>query len=119
MTPNDTLRKQLRQFLSEKIPQGGSDADTRFSDEEVDQLLLDAQTVFGAAATGWMLKAGMLQEEAELEEERTGAESYRYTKLQDRLKFAQTMAEHYGKLEANKTGDKTGLALRITPPGVI
>ena len=45
MTPTDKLRGRLRRLLDEKIPPSGTDADTRFSDEELDDLLEEALTL--------------------------------------------------------------------------
>ena len=53
----------MRKLLDERIPDGGSDADTRFSDEDIDELLTDATNIYEAAAAGWTIKAGMFQRE--------------------------------------------------------
>lgn len=50
---------QLRLFLDEKIPPGGSADDTGFATEDL-QMLLDMNNddIIGAAADGWEIKAG-------------------------------------------------------------
>lgn len=50
---------QLRLFLDEKIPPGGSADDTGFATEDL-QMLLDMNDgdIIGAAADGWEIKAG-------------------------------------------------------------
>jgi hypothetical protein len=54
-----TVQDQLRLFLGERVPTGGTAADTFFSDDEI-QMLLDSQPygVNGAAVMGWAAKAG-------------------------------------------------------------
>lgn len=50
--------EKLRLFLSEKIPQGGSDTDTYFSDAEIENILEDTDgDVRRAAYIGWQAKA--------------------------------------------------------------
>lgn len=57
MTPTSELRAQLRVLADESIPAGGSDADTRFTDAELDQILTAASSVESAAAEAWRRKA--------------------------------------------------------------
>jgi hypothetical protein len=49
--------QRLRSLLAEKIPDGGSDVDTLFSDEEIDDFLMQGGTVEAAAYYGWKAKA--------------------------------------------------------------
>ena len=50
---------QLRLFIDERIPPGGSDADTGFLDADLQMLLDNNQgNLYGAAADGWAIKAG-------------------------------------------------------------
>lgn len=52
------LSTRLRALLGEKIPVGGSDTDTFFTDTEIDTLLTNAgNDVRRAAAEGWQNKA--------------------------------------------------------------
>lgn len=49
---------KLRAYLGERIPAGGSDADTFFTDAEISNLLEDTGgLVRRAAAEGWQMKA--------------------------------------------------------------
>lgn len=57
MTPSANLRVQLRALTDEVIPAGGSELDTRFTDAELDQILLAASTIESAAAEVWRRKA--------------------------------------------------------------
>jgi hypothetical protein len=53
----------LRLRLAEQIPDGGSDADTLFTDEEIAEFLSETGGNLDAAAMrGWQAKAGKLAE---------------------------------------------------------
>lgn len=120
MTPTPELRTRLRRLIDEKIPQTGSDADTRFSDADLDDLLNESQTVYGAAALGWTEKAGMLQDEmGEVEETRLGQESYRLVQLKERLAYALTMAKEYGEKDRAQTKTGGSYILSVTTPEVL
>lgn len=119
MTPTEELRHRLRWMLDEKIPTDGHDADTRFLDEEVNELLREAGSVYEAAATGWTLKAGMYQREmSDIEETTTGEERYRLTSLKGRMDYALTMAETYSRLGSRETSTGS-LIVKIKKPEVI
>lgn len=50
--------EKLRMLLGEKIPEGGSDADTYFKDAELGNILDDASgNIRRAAYVGWQMKA--------------------------------------------------------------
>lgn len=122
MTPTQEAIVKLRLYLDEKIPPGGSQDDTRFSDTELEVLLDDFETIYGAASLGWSIKAAMIQKEmGDIEETRTGQETYRYVQLKDRLAHAQTMAEDFQRREQEELGKKkTGSCiLRIAAPEVL
>lgn len=118
MTPTDALRTKLRRLLDEKIPEGGTDKDTRFLNEEVDDLLKEARSVYQAAAAGWTEKAGMYQREmADLEQTTTGQETYRLTSLRDRLAYALKMAETYAAMNVGETGGSR--LMKVARPEVL
>ena len=121
MTPTPELVVRLRRYLGEKIPPGGTEADTRFMDKELEDLLEESQTIFGAASLGWTEKAAMIQTEmGDVEETRTGQETYRFTQLKDRLSHAQTMAQDYRKREREElTKSKGSFMFSIAPPEVL
>jgi hypothetical protein len=56
VTPTDDLRLTLRMNLDETIPPGGTDADTMFTDAEIDNLLTQSQTIEEASWRGWVVK---------------------------------------------------------------
>jgi hypothetical protein len=122
MTPTPELVARLRRFLGEKIPPGGTEADTRFEDNELEDLLEESQTIYGAASLGWTEKAGMFQEEmGSVEETSTGSERYRFIQLKDRLAYAQTMAQDYRRRELEELDgqSKGGYILSIARPEVL
>lgn len=117
MTPTPELRTKLRKLLDEQIPVGGSDADTRFFDADIDELLSDAANIYEAAATGWTLKAAMLQRElGQIESYTVGQERYDMRKLQDMVDYALKMAEMYNRMAESSMGS---VILRFTPPEVL
>jgi hypothetical protein len=117
MIPTPELRTKLRKLLDERIPEGGSDADTRFLDADIDELLIDAANIYEAAAAGWTLKAGMFQRElGQIESYAVGQERYDLRKLQEMIDYALKMAETYGRMAASSMGS---MILRLTPPEVL
>ncbi|MDI6872274.1 MAG: hypothetical protein QME79_13180 [Bacillota bacterium] len=117
MTPTVELRTRLRKLLGEVIPAGGSDADTRFLNSEIDQLLSDADSLYRAASTGWTIKAAQLQAElGQIEEYSVGQERYRVVNLQTALRSALDMAERYAQLAASSIGS---MIIGVAPPEVL
>jgi len=118
MTPTDALRTRLRKLLDERIPEGGSTASTRFTDNDLDELLLESSSIFGAASMGWTMKAGMMQSEmGDIEQITAGQETERLVSLKERLGYALTMAENY-KVLARSQGSGS-LMLGIRQPEVL
>ena len=117
MTPTPELRTKLRKLLDERIPEGGSDTDTRFSDTDLDELLVEATNIYEAAATGWTMKAAMFQRElGQIESYSVGQERYDMRKLQDMVNYALKMAETYSRMAASSLGS---VILKFKPPEVI
>jgi len=117
MTPTTELRAKLRKLLDERIPEGGSDADTRFTDAEVDELLSEAANIYAAAAIGWMRKAAMFQREAgQIQSYTVGQERYDLAKASELLEYALKMAETYSRLAASSIGS---VILKFKPPEVL
>lgn len=118
MTPTAELRTRLRKLLDERIPDGGSSDDTRFSDEDLDELLEDASTMYGAASVGWTMKAGMYQREmADIEETGAGEERYRLTPLKARMEYAINMSALYAQKDKGITGGSR--IMKVTAPEVL
>ncbi|MBO8169342.1 MAG: hypothetical protein H0Z35_09195 [Thermoanaerobacteraceae bacterium] len=114
MTPTAELRSRLRKLLNEVIPTGGTESDTRFLDADLDELLTEAVNIYGAAAAGWTMKAGMLQ--SQIESYSVGQEKYDLTSLKDQLSHALAMADRYANMARVSGGS---VLLKITPPEVL
>jgi len=118
MTPTDALRTRLRKLLDERIPEGGSATDTGFADNDLDELLSESASVFGAAAMGWTMKAGMLQSEmGDVERLTLGQETEQLVSLRDRLTYALAMSDKYAAMA--KAQGSGSLMLRVKPPEVL
>jgi hypothetical protein len=116
MTPTETLRTRLRKLLDERIPTGGSAADTRFADDDLDELLTEATSIYGAASTGWTMKAGMYQTEmGDVERMTLGQETEQMVSLKDRVSYALAMSERYASM--GKSG--SSMLLKVAPPEVL
>jgi len=101
-------RKLLRNLLHETIPEYGAVEDTRFEDDVLDLLLEGADNIYRAASEGWLMKAGMYQEEMQdLRTTRVGMETYEMTRLMDRYDYAESMSLRY-KERAEQGGSLTG-----------
>ncbi len=117
MTPTPELRTKLRKLLDERIPEGGSDADTRFSDADIDELLTDASNIYAAAAEGWTRKAAMVQREiGQIKSYSVGQEKYDMADLTSLLEYALKMAETYSRMAASSMGS---MILKFKPPEVL
>jgi len=117
MTPTTELRAKLRKLLDERIPEGGSDTDTRFSDADIDELLIDATNIYEAAAAGWTLKATMFQREAgQIQSYSVGQERYEMSNPKDLMEYALKMAETYSRMAASSIGS---VILKFKPPEVL
>lgn len=55
-----TDAERLRQKLGESVPEGGTDADTLFSDAQIADFLATTTTMEEAAYEGWIAKAAEL-----------------------------------------------------------
>ena len=115
LTPE--LRTKLRKLLDERIPEDGSDADTRFSDADIDELLSEAANIYEAAAAGWTLKATMFQREAgQIQSYSVGQERYEMSNPKDLMEYALKMAETYSRMAASSMGS---VILKFKPPEVL
>jgi hypothetical protein len=114
MTPTANIRTRLRKLLNEVIPVGGTESDTQFTDTELDELLTEAMNIYGAAAAGWTIKAGLLQ--GQIESYAVGQERYDLTSLKDQLAYALAMSGHYASTAQVSTGSRL---FGFEPPEVL
>lgn len=95
MTPSPELRDQLRLLVDESIPAGGTDADTLFTDREIDLLLNASPTLEQAAAAGWRLKAQRQMNPSAVVQARFGSESFTFVSPDKLAAFALDMAQRF------------------------
>jgi len=112
-------RDRLRALVDEPVPAGGSQYDTRFTDDQLDVLLNAASSVEGAAADGWMRKGGMLLNEMDgIESERQGQETYSYASLKSQLAYTREMSHYYRSIDQADRGVRVGRMLSVEEPEV-
>lgn len=124
MEVTDKLRKKLLQLLDEKIT-GVSASDTRFENEEIDDLIIENSNIYEAAYKGWILKAGMLQREiGQYQSINAGQESYTLINLKTALNSAKDMVEMYKELsddykKENESSQLGSFVLKVKSPEVL
>lgn len=117
MQATDELIKELRELIDEIIPEGGTEKDTRFSDDQLRKILEKSRNLYDAAAECWLRKAAMFQREAgQIRAYSTGQERYEMTDPKNLMEYALQMAQTYTKLAANSM---RSIVLRFEPPEVI
>jgi hypothetical protein len=102
---------KLRLFLSEKIPEGGSDTDTYFSDAEIENILEDANgDTRRAAYIGWQAKAAYYADLV------TVSEGNAIRQMSDAYDHAVKMAKLFGDAGSVLTAGRTriGRIRRLT-----
>ena len=93
MTPTPALRARLRRDTDEVVPSGGTDADTRFADAEIDEILTEAESTSAAAAEGWTRKAmRALSERGGLQETSAGSERMKFVSIESYRDHCLAMA---------------------------
>jgi len=102
MTPTDDLRLTLRMNLDEVIPEGGTDADTLFTDAEIDNLLIQSKTIEEASWRGWVIKGMRLAMQSMsggggLISAQMGAEQFKWSEgtTLDLFNLCKQMAEYW------------------------
>lgn len=99
MTPTDELRTELRELLDEEIPSGGTDSDTRFTNEQIDKLLQNADYIEEAAAAGWKRKAlRAMSERGGLQESQAGDERHKFIDLEKYRDHCLAMAKMFSDM---------------------
>lgn len=120
MTPTPQLNTKLRKYLNEIIPPGGNESDTKFTDEEINDMIDEAPNIYSAASVGWTIKAGMFHNK--IEKYQAGQESYDLTSLKDQYSHALAMAKQYSSMASGDAiiePPMTGFILGVKAPGVL
>ena len=108
MIITDELKKKLRKYLHEVIPPDGTDKDTNLSDEDIEELLTEADNIYSAAAQGWRLKATTApMEVGQITKYSIGQETYEKSTASDYLSYCLEMAKMYEQM-AEKNNNLSG-----------
>jgi hypothetical protein len=99
-------RTEIRLKLGEVIPEGGTDADTLFSDIQVDNLVDKHGSVDAALGEGWQIKAGLLAGLVDI------AEGGSKRNLSSLYQNALRMAEVYGFNDLSSSGPSNHVRIR-------
>lgn len=96
MTPTQELRMELRELIDEVIPVGGTETDTRFTDEQLDALLSKARCIEEAAAEAWERKGlRAMSERGGLEESQAGNEKLKFISIEAYRDHCFQMAAYF------------------------
>ena len=114
MAVDAALIKKMRRYLDE------SD-DSKFTDDDLTEILNDYPSFNKAVSVGWTLKAGKIQKElGMIDEYSTGNESYKYTNLTTAINAALSMSKQYESLYQQEQSDtSSSIMLRFSTPDVI
>jgi len=96
-----TENEQLRQLLGETIPEGGTDADTLFTDDEIQSYLDATSSVDRAAYEGWRVKAARLSNLVDVTEGNASR------KMSDLHAQAMSMVRQFERATAGPTEGRT------------
>jgi hypothetical protein len=106
-----TEAQKLRQLLGESVPAGGSEDETLFTNEEIDEFLVDNPSVERAAYEGWRVKAARLSNLVDTTE---GNSQKKFSQLLDN---AIEMQKIFLRSSEGATEGRTRVG-RIRRPGV-
>lgn len=99
MIPTEELRTELREMLDEVIPDGGTESNTRFTNDQLDKLLNKTQNINETAAAGWKLKAAWaMSERGGLEVSQAGDEKHQFVKLTEYRDHCLSMAKMFAEM---------------------
>lgn len=110
-----TIEEHLRLLLGERIPEGGSDTDTFFSDDELAALLATTNnTLSQAASLGWRSKAAEFAKYIDIDESGSSR------KLSQMYRQAVLQADHFeslsgAALEERLQNARGGILARSAP----
>lgn len=91
-----TPEEHLRLLLGERVPEGGMDVDTFFTDDEITALLAAANDdIHGAASIGWRAKAAEFAKYIDIDE------SGSTRKLSQMYRQAVLQADYFARIAAD------------------
>lgn len=120
MVITDEFKKKLRKYLHEVIPPDGTAADTNLSDEDIEELLADADNIYSAAAQGWRLKATISpMEPGQITKYSIGQETYERSTASDYLSYCMQMAQMYDEMAQKLDNCSGSFFLNVRRPKVL
>jgi hypothetical protein len=115
MTLDAADLRRLRSWIAERIPEGGSEADTAFTDQELIEIAEGYDNLYNVAAEAWRLKAGWVYEGAGGKglavEKSVGSEKLKFATPADRHAHFLEMADYYDSLAPTPEGSVEGSAV--------
>ena len=110
----------VRRYLNETIPEGGTAADTALSEEDIATIFETSESLYGAAAKGWRLKAASASAEpGQLKEYTIGQESYKKTTGEDYAAYCLEMARMFDEMAEKENAYGGSLILGVRRPRVV
>lgn len=107
----------LRILIDEEIPEGGTDGDTRFTDNVLIEILKQVRSLNEAAYICWIRKAGKaLTEKDGIKGIKVGGEEIEYVSPEEYREHCLAMAEIYREMFLKEQGSK---AFAFEPPDVL
>lgn len=109
----------LRTYIEEPIPEGGTESDTRFTDQEIWLVYQQSgKRIYRAASRLWRIKgtkwvAEMYKDSGAVKSYKTGDEQYEHRSPKDLMDFINAMAEQYEVLD-DEEGEKRNAARILT-----
>lgn len=118
METTPEFQRELRELLDEEIPGGETEAETEFTDEQINRLLRSAVNMHAAAAEGWRRKAGKIQKKLGLiSSYQSGTERYDYVNLTTALNAAMSMVKMYDEMATRPF--QSSYMFGVKPPEVL
>jgi hypothetical protein len=121
MTLDAAALGKLRAWIDERIPEGGSEAATNFTDAELQEMALEHDNLYTLAAEAWRLKAGWVYSEGGgVVEKSVGSEKLKLASPKDRYAYYLEMADYYDSLAPTLEGAVAGsAAMEAEQPDVL
>lgn len=120
LQPTDEERDRVRAWTAERILAGGNDADTNFTDAEIDRLYDEhGGSLEAVAAEMWATKAGLLLEGRLVDEKQVGSEKLKFMSVKDRHAIYMEMSDYYGSLIGGADALTGSQAAELDPPDVL
>lgn len=108
----DNIRK-LRRYLNDDTPTSS------VTDQDLNDLMADADNLYAAAAEGWRIKAAHAASPGEVTKYSIGQESYERSSGGDYASYCLQMAKMYDDMSAKASKTGGSLLLTVGRPDVL